>query len=130
MHVEYPLPSGQRRNGAYSAVAVIPPGATLVLIGGQNAVNEHGEIVGHDDLEAQAHQVKDNLEAALAAAGCTWANVVRVSVVVKVGSDLRKAFAVFQPVLAGREPPLVGVVQVAALARPEFLIEVGLDAAR
>ena len=101
------------------------------MVGGQNAVNADGEIVGGDDLEAQAHQVRDNLEAALTAAGCTWANVVRVSVSVKIGSDLRKAFAVFQPVLSGREaPPLVGVAQVSALARPEFLIEVGLEAAR
>ena len=131
MPIEYLTPTGQHPNPAYSAVAVIPPGATLVMVGGQNAVNANGEIVGRDDLEAQAHQVRDNLEAALTAAGCTWADVVRVSVSIKAGSDLRAAFAAFQPVLSGRAaPPLVGVAQVAALARPEFLIEVGLEAAR
>jgi enamine deaminase RidA (YjgF/YER057c/UK114 family) len=101
------------------------------MVGGQNAVNAEGEIVGQDDLEAQAQQVRDNLGAALAVAGCSWADVMRVSVIIKMGSDLRKAFAAFQPVLSGREaPPLVGVAQVVALARPEFLIEVGLEAAR
>jgi enamine deaminase RidA (YjgF/YER057c/UK114 family) len=131
MQVEYLTPAGQRRNPAYSTVVVIPPGATLVMVGGQNAVNAEGELVGGDDIEAQAQQVRDNLGAALTVAGCTWADVVRVSVVIKMGSDLRKAFAAFQPVLSGREaPPLVGVAQVVALARPEFLIEVGLEAVR
>lgn len=131
MHVEYLTPTGRRPNPAYSAVAVIPPGATLVMVGGQNAIDANGQIVGRDDLEAQSLQVRDNLEAALTAAGCTWADVVRVSVNVKIGSDLRKAFGAFEPVLRGRAaPPLVGVAQVAALARPEFLIEVGLEAVR
>ena len=36
-----------------------------------------GEIVGKGDVEAQAHQVYQNLEAILAAAGATWNDVVK-----------------------------------------------------
>lgn len=77
-------------------------------------IDVHGAIVGGDDIEAQARRVRQNLEAALAAAGCTWADVVRVSVVTKVGGDVRKAFGVFEPALRERKaPPLVSAFEVA-----------------
>lgn len=56
---------------------------------------------------------------------------VRSTVQVKAGVDPRLAFSVFAPVLAGRAAaPLVGGYHVTSLARPEFLLEVGLDAVR
>lgn len=122
---------GLHRNAAFSHVAVIPPGAALVWVGGQNAVDGEGRIVGVDDVAAQARQVKANVEAALAAAGCGWADVVRVQVLLRAGQDPRQAYAPFAPALAERpSPPLVGVAQVAALAHPDFLLEVAVEAVR
>jgi enamine deaminase RidA (YjgF/YER057c/UK114 family) len=130
MPIDYPQVVGAHQSPLYSSVAVVPAGASLVLVGGQNAIDGQGRIVGAD-LGAQAAQVKHNLEAALAAAGCGWADVVRLTVHLKQGGDPRQAFAPFAPVLAQRpRPPLVGVYQVVALARPEFLLEVGLEAVR
>ncbi len=129
MNIDFPRPAGLFNSPAYSHVAIVPKGATWVIVGGQNAVDERGAIVGKDDLAAQATQVRKNLEAALAAAQCAWKNVVRVIVYLKEGYDPREAFAVFQSALAGRDaPPLVSGVHVSSLARPEFLIEVGLEA--
>lgn len=131
MNVDFPRSPSLFNSPAYSQVAVVPPGATWVIVGGQNAVDDKGAIVGAGDLTAQARQVRKNLEAALAAAGCDWKNVVRVIVYLKEGTDPRQAFAVFQPALAGRPaPPLVSGVLVSSLARPEFLLEVGLEAVR
>lgn len=122
---------GYAGNPAFSEVAVLPPGASWVWIGVQNAVTADRQIVGKGDPAAQAQAVKTRLDAALVAAGCTWSDVVRVTVHVVTGTDLRAMFAAFQPALAGRtSPPLVGVYQVAALAHPDFLLEVGLEAVR
>lgn len=129
-HVGLPAPH-EKRGRPYSPVAVVPAGAEWVLIGGQNAVDEQGQVVGGDDVGAQARQVLVNLQAALTAAGCGWNQVVRMTVHLKEGVDPRLAFGVFAPALATRTaPPLVGVSVVRALARPEFLLEVGLEAVR
>jgi enamine deaminase RidA (YjgF/YER057c/UK114 family) len=131
MNIDFPRVPSLFDSPNYSAVAVVPPGATWVLVGGQNAVDEKGAIVGGDDVAAQAGQVRKNLEAALAAAGCDWKSVVRVTVIMKAGVDARQAFAVFGPALAERSaPPLVVGFHVAALARPGLLLEVGLEAVR
>lgn len=130
-HVQYLAPAGLHRNAAFSHVAVIPPGAVLVWVGGQNAVNGDGRIVGAGDLGAQARQVKANVESALEAAGCGWGDVVRVQVLLRAGLDPREAYAPFAPAFAQRAaPPLVVVAQVLALAHPDFLLEVAVDAVR
>jgi enamine deaminase RidA (YjgF/YER057c/UK114 family) len=130
-HVEYPAPAGLHRNPAFSHIAVIHPGATLVWVGGQNSVDAEGRIVGVGDLAAQARQVKANVEAALASARCGWADVVRVQVLLRAGQDPRQAYAPFAPALAHRaSAPLVVSAQVAALAHPDFLLEVAVEAVR
>ncbi len=130
-NVTYPVPPELHRNPAFSHVAVIPPGATFVYVGGQNAVDGSGHIVGIGDLVAQARQVRKNVEAALAVADCTWHHVVRVTVHLKAGCDPREAYSVFQDALAGRtSAPLVGGYLVAGLAHPDFLVEVAVDAVK
>jgi len=45
-------PEGLVQSPAFSHVAVVPPGATTVYIGGQNAVDGDGTLVGGDDIAA------------------------------------------------------------------------------
>jgi enamine deaminase RidA (YjgF/YER057c/UK114 family) len=73
-------PEGLLRSPAFSQVAVVPPGASLVLVGGQNAVDETGALVGGDDVAAQTTRVMANLAAALDAAGVGIEHLVSVSV--------------------------------------------------
>lgn len=116
---------------AFSEVAVIPPTASLILIGGQNAVSESREMVGKGDAVLQAQTIKRRIDAALATVGCDWTHVVRVQVYLVTGVDPRAVFQVFMPALAARtSPPLVGVYQVTALANPDFLLEISVEAAR
>src|SRR5438067_726931 len=58
----------------------------LVFTSGQVARDQSGAIVGKGDVEAQTAQTLDNLQAILAAAGCTLADVVRTTTFV---SDIR-----------------------------------------
>jgi hypothetical protein len=50
-------PEGLVHSPAFSHVAVVPPGATTVYVGGQNAVDAEGTLVGGDDVAARTQQV-------------------------------------------------------------------------
>jgi enamine deaminase RidA (YjgF/YER057c/UK114 family) len=50
-------PEGLVQSPAFTHVAVVPPGATTVYIGGQNAVDGGGTLVGGDDVADQTRQV-------------------------------------------------------------------------
>jgi enamine deaminase RidA (YjgF/YER057c/UK114 family) len=54
----------------------------LVAIAGQVAMDEHGELVGTGDPVAQTERVFENLRLALAAAGATFADIVKFGVFV------------------------------------------------
>jgi enamine deaminase RidA (YjgF/YER057c/UK114 family) len=128
--IELLRPQGLVQSPAFSHVAVIPPAATQILVGGQNAVDGDGRLVGGDDVAAQTEQVMANLETALAAAGVGMADLVSVSLLLVEGLDLRAAYAVAAPRLAAAPtPPLVTAALVADLAVPGALIELSAVAA-
>ncbi|WP_182525141.1 RidA family protein [Nocardioides dongkuii] len=114
----------------YHQVSVAAPGR-LVHVAGQVAVDAHGQVVGEDDLAAQTEQCYLNLAAALAAAGATFDDVVKVTVYLvdwtpgKLASYLdgvnRAAERLGSDSLL--QAPLTGI-GVAALANPSLLVEV------
>jgi len=121
-------PEGLVQSPAFTHVAVVPPGATTVYIGGQNAVDGDGTLVGGDDVAAQTQQVMKNLHVALAAAGASVQDLVMMTVLFVDGVDLAAAYPVAAAELAGAAPPVVGV-RVAGLAVPGALVEVSAVAA-
>jgi enamine deaminase RidA (YjgF/YER057c/UK114 family) len=94
------------------------PGRTLHLAG-QVAWDSGYQLVGGDDVVAQARQALANLKQVLAAAGAAPADVVRMRTNI-VNHDPEKLAA---------EPAANTVVGVAALALPAFLIEIEVTAA-
>lgn len=122
--VEYLNPAGLVSSPAFTNVVVVSGLVRTVYVGGQDAVNADGEIVGRGDLGAQTGQILANLETALAAAGATLGHVVKWNVYVVEGQDVAPAFAAFRRVWGDRpNPPLITGVFVSHLARPEFLAE-------
>ena len=96
-----------------------------VYVGGQNAVDSSGAIVGQGDIAAQAEQVATNIEIALAAAGAEKSHVVKLTVYVVQGHQLGQAMQAFASVWgAPHYPPTISVLFVSALAHPDFLLEV------
>jgi enamine deaminase RidA (YjgF/YER057c/UK114 family) len=129
MEIRRIQPDGLVRSPAFSHVAVVPPGATTIYVGGQDGVDESGRVVS-DDVAQQAVRAIDNAEVALAAAGATLADVVQWTVLVADGADIGAAYAAIAPRLAtGGAPPLVVAARVAGLAVPGALIEVSAVAA-
>lgn len=117
-------PEGLHQNPAFSQVVVSEGSARTVVVGGQNALDASGEIVGRGDIGAQAKQVFRNLQTALAAGGASLEHVIKWNVYVVAGQPLEAGFAVFQEVWGDRpDPPAITMIQVAGLANPEFLME-------
>lgn len=123
MSVQYVNPPELVQSPAFSHAVVVEQPARTVYVGGQNGVDATGAVVGVGLAEQTARAV-DNTRAVLAAAGCRFADVVSWTVAVVAGQDLREGYAAMHPALADREaPPIVTVLQVAALAVPGALVE-------
>ncbi len=112
---------------AFTQVVVVPPGAAkTVYVSGQVAVDQEQNLIGAGDLGAQALRAFENLATALAAAGATTADVVKLNIYVKnyqptdaelVGAALRRYFPHAQL-------PASTWLGVQSLAQDGFLIEV------
>jgi enamine deaminase RidA (YjgF/YER057c/UK114 family) len=105
---------------------VTATGGKMVWISGQVAFSAKGELVGKGDLRVQTAQVYENLKNALAAAGATTADVVKVNTYVV---DFKPAdLAIIREVRGQYFPfenmPASTLVGVQALAFEGLLIEV------
>ena len=123
--VQYLNPDGMHKNPAYSQAVVVSGAAKTVYVGGQNAVDASGTIIGKGDLKAQTEQVFKNLQLALEASGAQLENIVKWNVYVVQGQPMQQGFEVFQRVWGKRpNPPVITGFYVAQLAHPDFLVEV------
>ena len=64
--VEFLNPDGLPRNPAFSNGAVVSGSVRTIYIGGQDAVDVEGNIVGIGDIAVQTEQVLQNLRTAMA----------------------------------------------------------------
>lgn len=96
----------------------------LVVISGQVALDEKGNVVGEGDPAAQARQVFENLERCLAAGEATFADVAKLTFYVTDIGFLPAVRAARDAHIDTKHPPASTAVQVTALVRPELLIEV------
>jgi enamine deaminase RidA (YjgF/YER057c/UK114 family) len=118
-------PAGMFNSPTYSH-AVAARGAETIYISGQVAVDADGNTVGAGDLAAQTDQVMRNLQTALAAAGATFADVVKITTYV-VGYDPHQRAVIAEVrgrYLPADNPPASTLVGVAALAASDWLIEI------
>ena len=122
-------PKGLVFSPAFSHVAVVPPGATTIYVGGQNAVDADGALIGTDDVAAQSRRALQNAKTALEAVGATTDDVVQWTVLFVDGVDLAAAYGAIGAELASDEPPLVTGARVAGLGVPGALVEIGAIAA-
>ncbi|MFJ4169570.1 Rid family hydrolase [Paenarthrobacter sp. NPDC089714] len=122
-------PQGLVNSPAFSHVAIVPPGATTIYVGGQNAVDADGHLVGQDDVAVQSARALANARTALAAAGATLSDVVQWTVLFVDGADLGAGYGAIASELASDEPPLVMAARVAGLGVPGALVEISAVAA-
>jgi enamine deaminase RidA (YjgF/YER057c/UK114 family) len=123
--VQHLQPEGLPNNPAFTNVIVVTGPVKTIYIGGQDAVDASGQIIGKGDIGAQTEQVMRNMQAALEAAGASLEHVVKWNVYLVQGQPLQPGFEVFQRVWGNRpNPPTITMAFVAGLANPDFLVEV------
>jgi 2-iminobutanoate/2-iminopropanoate deaminase len=120
MTIERMQPDGLPESALYSHVV---RAGDMVFIAGQVARDSLGNVVGAGDFQAQAVQVFENLQRALTAVGLDLSRLVKISIYVtdaRYRDPLREINRRYLPV----DKPVSTLLVVAALAQPEYLIEI------
>jgi len=122
---DYLKPEGLSPANGYSHVIVAKPGK-MVFIAGQVANDHEGKLVGKGDLKAQTVQVFENLKLALAAAGASFDDVVKIGWYVK---DYKPEYLptlrdVRNQYVNSARLPTSTLVGVQSLFQPDYLLEV------
>jgi enamine deaminase RidA (YjgF/YER057c/UK114 family) len=120
MHI--PAPDGVAPGNGYTNV--VTGTGRLIAVSGQVALAADGTVVGRGDPEAQARQVFENLRGCLAAAGASFADVVKLTYFLTDAAHLPVIRGVRDQFVDTAAPPASTAVAVAALFRPEFLVEI------
>lgn len=117
---------------AYTAPSVhTPPGYShavraggLLFVSGQVALDEQGAVVGAGDMGEQARQAFRNLGAVLAAAGASFADVVKLTYFVRDVSAVAAIRAARDEFVDTGNPPASTLVEVSRLFLPDLLVEI------
>lgn len=96
----------------------------LIFVSGQAGIDEAGRTVGGNDVEAQARRAFQNLETVLHAASSSLADVVRVTIMVIDMSRCLDVIIKLREEYFTEPYPADTLFQVAALAQPDWLIEI------
>ncbi len=116
---------GQFRTIYAYAVETSPSSRTL-HVSGQIGVGLDGQML--PDFEGQLGQAMDNVEALLASASMSLRDVVKCTFFLTRAQDLPMLGQTRRARWASDNPPAVTVLVVAALARPDALVEVEVTA--
>jgi aminoacrylate peracid reductase len=95
----------------------------LLFISGITAADDDGNLVGEGDITAQARYIYRRIGQILAAAGATYADVVKTTDYITTTVGYRGTAEVRREVFGQDFPAATGVI-VAGLLRPGALIEI------
>ncbi len=108
--------------GPWSPAVKAQPGETL-FIAGCVSVDEDGNVVAPGDIAAQTHQVMQNFQAVVEAAGMKMSDVVKITNYLVDVRDYPAMAAVRQQYL--KEPyPASTMVEVTGFLYPGLLVEI------
>ena len=127
MAIQHLNPPSMFSSPAFSQGTIVPAGARILYVGGQNGVGSDGKVVGNT-LEAQTEQALRNVLAVLTEAGATQADVAKLTIHLVQGGDVSAGFAASLAVW-GAHPTAITVVQVPGFADADKLVEIDAVAA-
>ena len=121
MAVRKPVtPQGMTANPAFSPGVQV---GEFLFISGTVGNDATGNLVGVGDCEAQTRQAFANIKSIAAAVGASMDDVVKITCFLIDVADYA-AYGKVRSETFGSGPPASSTVMVAALVRPEFLVEV------
>ena len=106
----------------YTHAVEISAPQRLVFMSGQIGVAPDGKVL--ESFNEQCHQAMANVEALLADAGMTQANMLRVTYYLTDAENLTALGQIRTARWGSEQPPAVTTLLVAGLATPELLVEV------
>jgi 2-iminobutanoate/2-iminopropanoate deaminase len=108
---------------AYAQAVKVEGGRTMLFIAGQVAYDAAGGAAHAGDFKAQARACLEALRAQVEAGGGTMRDIVKVNTYL---TDIRHRaeYGAVREEFFGKKLPASTLVAVAALAQPEFLIEI------
>jgi len=101
----------------------------FIYTAGQCSVDKQGNIVGVGDIELQTRTTFENVRGILEAAGASMSDVVKMTVYVTDVADYMAKARHIRAEVFSPDFPSSTMIGVAALARPEFMVEVDAVAA-
>ena len=107
----------------YSQAVKITGAQTILYLAGQVAYDKDGSVAHRGDFKGQARQAFDSIKKLVEAGGGTLANVVKINTYVTDVKN-RAEYRAVRDEFFGAKGPASTMVQVAALAHPDYLIEV------
>jgi len=111
----------------YSQGIVTQPGK-LLFIAGQTAIDKDHNVVGKGDIEAQAKQIFENIQAVLNEVGASLENLVMTTIYL-TDHKYREGYNRVRNQYYKGAPPTSTLVVVKGLANPDYLIEIASVAA-
>jgi len=73
-------PKGLFDSRIYSQVVTVSGKGKTIYIGGQNAINAEGQVIGEGDFELQTKQALENIKIALASEKATFKDVIKLNI--------------------------------------------------
>ena|SRR3990172_7051693 len=123
-----PIKKAPRPLGDYTQAWEVQNGR-LIFISGQVPVDPHGKPIGVGDLPLQTRTVLENLKRVLEDAGAGLQDVFKLNVYVRDMAKFRAETREIRKEYFPQDFPGSTLVEVSALAMPEFLVEIEAVAA-
>ncbi|MEZ7813739.1 MAG: RidA family protein [Paracoccaceae bacterium] len=125
----YNRPSGVHTPFSHYSHSVVVEGIDkLIMCAGQVSGDEHGNILGPDDFEAQGELVIANLKKVLNQAGAELTDVIKLVSYVCSTHDVKKLRALVKKHFPDN-PPGNTICVIRGLAHPDYLLEIDATAA-
>lgn len=118
-------PSSVSTPRGYSHAAKIDMGnSTMLIISGQVALDDKGNLIGKNDLTQQTEQVFTNIKSILQSAGGSMSDLVKISIYMKDVKGIQQVRDVRNKFIHQKNPPASTLVEVSGLFRDDILIEI------
>jgi enamine deaminase RidA (YjgF/YER057c/UK114 family) len=125
INISYINPPQLATPRGYSHAVSVSGDFSTIYIGGQNAIDGQGNLVGKNSLKEQTGQVLDNIETILASVGGNLSSIVKLDINLLVGQNPQEGFAAFKQKWNDNQNfPAISVRFVSSLGRPEWLVEI------
>ncbi|MBS1507965.1 MAG: RidA family protein [Bacteroidetes bacterium] len=123
--VRFSNPTSVSKTKGYSHAAEIELGTCkMIIISGQIALDNKGNLIGKDNLAEQTTQIFTNIKNIVAESGGTLENVVKLGIFMIDASQVQTVRNVRDKFFTQKKMPASTLVQVSKLVRDDLLLEI------